>query len=352
MKNKKTIIKLGIFLFGVSLFLSNCEKNEINEVHQTIKETTIKSNYSVSEIGVSEAQRNTSLIQKLDELTKKKKKSHNKNTHSKSVYSSEYDFTVNTDFGKYLESSDGTYHSYTFPVTRETDNGLLENLLVTLQLDGSYKLFLISYNINEKEKQEFLEGKYINFKDKVNYTKINTNLLGQLFSKESISCVDIYYTYCGEGNHPGGMVNGGACPAQSMSMRSWCEYSGGGPATGGDDISTNDDEQDHHDNYAGSGGTSNNDNNTSNEEEQIITVPIVPSYEQQIGSCFLSSYGNVDLQAFFNIASLHQKKDAAKFLKDNTCSEDARNFVEDAIEAIIDGAEVDFDEQIIIEKDF
>jgi hypothetical protein len=130
MKNRKNnFIKLGIFLFGISLLLYNCEKEVIN----TEQEVIDKSKYSVSEIGFSKVQKNTNLIQKLDELTKKKKKVQSKNTHSKSVYSSEYDFTVNTDFGKYLESKDRKYHSYTFPVTRKIDNGLLENLLVTLQ---------------------------------------------------------------------------------------------------------------------------------------------------------------------------------------------------------------------------
>ena len=274
MKNRKNnLIKLGIFLFGISLLLFNCEKEVIN----TEQEVIDKSKYSVSEIGFSNVQNNTNLIQKLDELTKKKKKVHSKNTHSKSVYSSEYDFTVNTDFGKYLESKDGKYHSYTFPITRKINNGLLENLLVTLQLDGSYKLFLISYNITEKEKKEFLEGKYIDFKGKISYTKINTNLLSQLFSRESISCVDIYYTYCTEGNHPGGIVNGEACPAQATSMRSWCSYSDGGPATGGDDSNPSGDEEDHHNNEQGSGGTSptNNDTNNDEDEEQIITVPTI-----------------------------------------------------------------------------
>jgi hypothetical protein len=280
MKNRKNnFIKLGIFLFGISLLLFNCEKDVIEIEQEAIKEKVKEPNYSISEIDFFGVQKNTNLVKKLDQLTKKKKKLHSKSTHSKNVYSSEYDFTVNTDFGKYLESKDGKYHSYTFPVTRETNNGLLENLLVTLQLDGSYKLFLITYTINGKEKQKFLEGKYIDFRDKISYTKINTNLLSQLFSKESISCIDIYFTYCENGNHPGGMLNGEACPAQATSSRPYCSVSGGGPASAGDDIITNDDEQDHHDNYAGSGGSSNNNdtNNTEEEEEeeQIITVPTI-----------------------------------------------------------------------------
>lgn len=259
--------------------LFNCEKDIVN----LEQETVTKSKYSISEIGISEIQQNSNLIEKLDRLTKKKKKLHSKNTHNKSVYSSEYDFTVNTDFCKYIESKDGKYHSYTFPVTREIDNGLLENLLVTLQLDGSYKLFLISYNITEQEKQEFLEGRFIDFKDKISYTKINSNLLGQLLSKESISCVDVYYTYCTSTyNHPGGKFpDGSPCNAQATSMRTWCDYSNGGPATGGEDSGNDTDSEnnDNHNNEAGSGGsTTNNDTNNDEDEETIITVPVIEEY--------------------------------------------------------------------------
>jgi hypothetical protein len=162
------------------------------------------------------------------------------------------------------------------------------------QLDGSYKLFLISYNINEKEKQEFLEGKYIDFKDKISYTKINTNLLGQLFSRESISCVDIYYTYCTEGNHPGGMVNGGACPAQATSMRSWCSYSAGGPATGGDDSNPSGDEEDHHNNEQGGGTSPTNNDNNDEDEEPIITVPTIEVEDCTDGKTLNKKTGKCD----------------------------------------------------------
>lgn len=94
MKNRKKLIKLGIFLLGISLLLFNCEKDIVN----LEQETVTKSKYSISEIGISEIQQNSNLIEKLDRLTKKKKKLQSKNTHNKSVYSSEYDFTVNTDF--------------------------------------------------------------------------------------------------------------------------------------------------------------------------------------------------------------------------------------------------------------
>uniref|UniRef100_UPI0030EBDE24 hypothetical protein n=1 Tax=Ascidiimonas aurantiaca TaxID=1685432 RepID=UPI0030EBDE24 len=53
-------------------------------------------------------------------------------------------FTVLTDQVTYLSVGD-RYHSYTFQVLREGSSGALENLLVSLQADGTYKSFLITY---------------------------------------------------------------------------------------------------------------------------------------------------------------------------------------------------------------
>ena len=271
MKNRKiNFIKLGIFLFGISILLWNCEKED--SLSHT--EQVVVPEYSVSRIGIPKIQENIALIKNLDALLQQENK-----LHSKNVYSSEYDFTVNTDFAKYIENRDGTYHSYTFPVSREIDNGLLENLLVTLQNDGSYKILLISYDVTEDQKNELLIGNVIDLKGKVTFTKINNNLLNLFSRTETISCFEIYFSYCSEGNHPNGMINGVPCPAQSISSRRLCGFSGSPTNSGNESGNDSDNENnDNHNNAGGSGGpASNNDNDNNDEdEEQIITVPVVP----------------------------------------------------------------------------
>ena len=274
-KRKLYFLKLGILFFGITILLWNCEKENINIEKEGVKEAK----YSVSEIDFSDIKRNTHLYQKLEELGKSKKKLHRKDTHNKSLYSSEYDFTVNTDIAKYIQSRDGKYHSYTFPVTRETNNGLLENLLVNLQSDGNYKLFLISYNFTKQEKLEIHQGEHVNLEDKVNFTSINSNVLEGLFSKtEQISCVDIVQTYCEQGNHPGGIENGNACPAQATSIYRSCGFGSGGSARGGNSNDPNDNNQDSDINNRQGGGSSlnNNENDTNEEDEEpILSPPIV-----------------------------------------------------------------------------
>jgi hypothetical protein len=75
MKNRKNnFIKLGIFLFGISLLLFNCEKDVIEIEQEAIKEKVKEPNYSISEIDFFGVQKNTNLVKKLDQLTKKKEK--------------------------------------------------------------------------------------------------------------------------------------------------------------------------------------------------------------------------------------------------------------------------------------
>ena len=72
------------------------------------------------------------------------------NEQNKNLYFQDLDFTINTNQGIYIE--DGNYHSFTFPISRDSDNDLMENLLLSLQEDGSYKAFLVTYEISEEQR--------------------------------------------------------------------------------------------------------------------------------------------------------------------------------------------------------
>ena len=263
---KLNFLKIGILFFGITILLWNCEKEEIE------KEVVKKSNYSVSKINFSDIKQNTQLIQKLEKFSKSKKKEeiNDTNTQNKDVYSSEYDFTINTDFINFVESRKGNYHSYTFPIEREIDNGLVENLLVSLKKDGSYDFSLISYNITQQEKLKIHHNEEFDFNNKVDIIKIN-NVLDDYFSKtEYLSCADLGVSFCAEGNHPGGVSNGEACPAQSISYYRICNVDMGGPATG-----NNSEEQEYgEDNLdnRGSGSESLDDPEDDPEEEEEIRI--------------------------------------------------------------------------------
>ena len=273
MKTRKlNFLKIGILFFGITILLWNCEKEE------TEKEVVKKSNYSVTKINFSDIKQNTQLIQKLEKFSKSKKKENLNDTQNKDVYSSEYDFTINTDFINYVESKDQKYHSYTFLIERDIDNGLLENLLVNLKKDGNYECFLISYNINQQEKLKLHHDEEVNLNNKVDIIKIN-NVLDDYFSKtEYLTCADIGISYCGEGNHPGGVSNGQPCPAQNTTYFRVCGLDMGSPGTWGNNSDgENDGENEDYQNNRGGGGASMGDQNDDQEEEETrITRVISP----------------------------------------------------------------------------
>ena len=81
---------------------------------------------------------------------------------NQNTYTGETTFTINRDVANYMEY--GAYHSYTFPVSRSVDNGLLENLLLSLQNDGTYKSILIAYDVTEIEKKMMLNDELVEYK--------------------------------------------------------------------------------------------------------------------------------------------------------------------------------------------
>ncbi len=188
-KNKLTnLLKIGVFLLGISMSLWNCEKDN------TLEEgNLIESSLKVSYVSSSTINLNTKLSQKLSSF------SNSKNYFRRGdVYSSQHNFTINTDQAKYIENSDGTYHSYTFKISREEDYGFLENLLVSLQLDGSYKLFLIKYELTEEERNILIRGDFIDLVNKITSNEITDNgTVQQIFAKGS--CISLEVFPCSSG---------------------------------------------------------------------------------------------------------------------------------------------------------
>ncbi|RKE99027.1 hypothetical protein [Ichthyenterobacterium magnum] len=55
-------------------------------------------------------------------------------------------------------------------VNRAEENGLTENVLLSLQNDGTYLAYLVAYDITEEEKTQIQNNELINLDDKVTYT--------------------------------------------------------------------------------------------------------------------------------------------------------------------------------------
>ena len=134
MKRKRSQKKLafGILMLISSLFLWNCEKDEIivPTLQQKQLEVTIAHWYD--------------LKQEKSILAKNLEKFRDKNLTSRDVQSSEYGFTINEEKVQIIVNEN--YTTYTFFVEREENqNGILENYVYKEYEDGSYGQFLLTY---------------------------------------------------------------------------------------------------------------------------------------------------------------------------------------------------------------
>lgn len=247
MKQKlKQYLKTGILFFGLCFFAVNCQKDDdLKDLE--IEGNKIESQYKISKFGKVKLSSNTKLKVKLEKLTGKLEK--NRQAKNKTLYSSNYDFYINTDYATYIESIDKTYHSYTFLIERVEEVEVLENLLVSLQPDGSYKTMFITYNITAQEKEEFYNGIPFDLENTVeSYTINDSGLITDIFNKET-ACPRVILDCCLWGNpkHPFGIIAeepgvlGDRCPQHGTCYYDGvCEGDGGGTVNMGDTDGTED----------------------------------------------------------------------------------------------------------------
>lgn len=147
MKHKITMM----FLFlGTMSFFFACQKDE-QTFHVHPSEPITQLPFTISKINNNKISENKALLSQLNNLQEKLKEK-SRSVQEKTAYSSEYDFYVETDYATYIENQDGSYHSYTFPMWRLEDNGLLENMFFSLQPGGTYKTFIVSYALPNRSK--------------------------------------------------------------------------------------------------------------------------------------------------------------------------------------------------------
>lgn len=134
----KNLLKHGILLFGILFFTISCQKDDNLSINDEIENT---SNYRIKYLSGSDFNTNTKLLEKLNKVKKVETKYNSRDI----IHNSEHGFTIDTDIAKYVETIDETSHSYTFIITRDTPTQITENLVITLQNDGTYQTSIVSY---------------------------------------------------------------------------------------------------------------------------------------------------------------------------------------------------------------
>ena len=80
------------------------------------------------------------------------------------------------------------YHSFTFELKRKGEKKGLENLLISLQKDGSYRTYIVSYDIDFLETVQILnQEKNLDFSSKMKFTEIELDASSINLSKSSLS---------------------------------------------------------------------------------------------------------------------------------------------------------------------
>ncbi len=150
-KNKlKNYLKLGILLFGVSIFLVNCEYDKI--------ETETNSKYSIKKITHNQVIRNQKIATKISNYRTLIEKEEASNYQARLLHSDNHNFTIDTDKVMFLENNETGYHSYNFYLIRDnpTDDKL-ENLFLSLNDDGAYDTYIIKYDFSLAEYETLSE---------------------------------------------------------------------------------------------------------------------------------------------------------------------------------------------------
>lgn len=141
---RKTKFKiLSILILTSLLAFIGCNDDDLHS-HNHEAKAGIKS----SKITFNEFKKYTKAFNLVADVNKKQNESNA--TLNKIVKDTVNNFTIDTQEGLYLQYAN--LHSFTFPIRREVDNGKLENLVLSYQNNGSYKVKILQYDLTAQEK--------------------------------------------------------------------------------------------------------------------------------------------------------------------------------------------------------
>lgn len=323
MKNIKKVLKPGIILFTIIILFAKCQTDEIKHDHQDF------SPFKITKINEEEYQANTNLTNQLHKIIERPVKNEVL-TKSGDIYSSEHDFFVNMKYATYIESNDGNYHSYTFQVHRQNDNGLLENLFFSLQPDGTYKTMLVAYSLSEEEKIQYFSGNNIDFTGKVSSTVIEgDDLSSALLKSKTMNCIWILETWCAGGNHPGGYTaSGDKCPAHRSRLIHECFSGSGGSSDDGSSTGGTSEGDDDGATTGSSGGSSGTDSSPAIDDVSSPTCVECVSFEY---SSFLNDLSLEKKNWFISADNSSVRYKIENYLIEHYYSTNAINFADEII---------------------
>ncbi|MEL1249028.1 hypothetical protein [Flavobacterium helocola] len=194
---KKQFRILSILILITLFAFIGCNDDNLHE-HKYDAEAGIKSR----KISFNEFKNHTEAFDLVADVNKKQSESNS--ALNKIIKDTLNNFTIDTQEGLYLQYAN--LHSFTFPIHREEDNGKLENLVLSYQNDGSYKVKILKYDLTPQEKADLELDQLKNIQNPIITIPIenfNTNLV--VNGCETIT--ETIWVSCGHGVHNSSNVN-------------------------------------------------------------------------------------------------------------------------------------------------
>ncbi|WP_298339983.1 hypothetical protein [uncultured Algibacter sp.] len=354
-----------LFLFLIALYFFSCEKESQQEINSNP--------YSISKVKFSELSNNSNLLNKIKAIKKDRDQDNirvSKASQKKPIYIAEYDFYIDTDEAKYLEKSNGTYHSYTFPIYKMNSeiSDLFQNLFFSFNNSkNDYDTFIISYSLTSSERENINNLSFIELEDKTSMTYLEKFDADVVLN--SLVYIDIETETCWAGSYEDSPSTG-----WDDTYVTWTQFDcagGGGSESNGSGTS----------NTGNEGSSQSYDNDTSNTTPSStnnlpgsggrgggsiinnppISTPYVISIEEQRKKTFINiQLSDIEKTLFLGLSQETQNT-IFEFLENQMNSgdldllltqypQDAVDFTKLAFESFLNGSnidDIDFDDKII-----
>lgn len=196
-------------MMAIAIFIYACRTDHLPE-NETSYNNSSKFQLTSKRISLNESKHKEKLITELDKAETNFKAISKTNVNGRII---DYGngLSIDTDNAIYIENGPN-YHTYTFNIKRENApaDAPIENLVLSPLTDGTYRELLFSYHLTLQEKQIFMNGGFVDTKNKVTVTNLEKgtfNSGGELARSQSQSCtieINYYYTTCSAHEHSNG----------------------------------------------------------------------------------------------------------------------------------------------------
>lgn len=213
---EKLFLRLCLILV-VAITVYSCRTDQFPE-NETFNDSS-KFQLTSKRISLNEAKHKAKLLPELQKAEKEVEKQ--KLNIQEKLVNIGNGITIDTDEVIYMENGPD-FHTYTFSVIRDnaSANAPIENILMTPQTDGSYRVFHIVLNLTEADKTKIANRQYVDYKNKEQVTELASINLSSLNQKQM--CIPHYYSIpvpcTGPEHHMPGVAG---CPLEGNDRAYW-----------------------------------------------------------------------------------------------------------------------------------